>query len=46
MGSGFFLPVPLDSWGKVCVYKIPGEKGELNLVSYGKDGQPGRAGKV
>jgi general secretion pathway protein G len=33
--------VPLDPWGKPYVYKMPGEKGEFDLLSYGKDGQPG-----
>ena len=33
--------VPLDPWGKPYLYKAPGEKGDFDLVSYGKDGQPG-----
>ena len=38
--------VPLDPWGKPYVYKMPGEKGaDFDLVSYGKDGQPGGAGE-
>ena len=37
--------VPLDPWGKPYVYKIPGEKGDFDLVSYGKDGQPGGSGE-
>ena len=37
--------VPLDPWGKPYVYKIPGEKYEYDLVSYGKDGRPGGAGE-
>jgi general secretion pathway protein G len=36
--------VPLDPWSKPYVYKIPGEKHEFDLVSYGKDGQPGGTG--
>jgi general secretion pathway protein G len=27
------------------VYKLPGEKGEFDLLSYGKDGQPGGTGE-
>ncbi|HYN13845.1 MAG TPA: type II secretion system major pseudopilin GspG [Burkholderiales bacterium] len=38
--------VPLDPWGKPYVYKIPGEKHEFDLVSYGKDGQPGGSGEA
>lgn len=37
--------VPLDPWGKPYLYKIPGEKGDYDLVSYGKDSQPGGAGE-
>lgn len=37
--------VPLDPWGKPYMYKVPGEKGiDFDLVSYGKDGQPGGSG--
>src|SRR5690242_14995390 len=38
--------VPLDPWGKPYVYKMPGEKGaDFDLLSYGKDGQPGGSGE-
>ena len=33
--------VPLDPWGKAYNYKSPGEHGEFDLWSFGKDGQPG-----
>lgn len=33
--------VPADPWGNPYVYKQPGEHGEIDLISYGKDGQPG-----
>ncbi len=33
--------VPLDPWGKAYQYKSPGEHGEYDLFSLGKDGQPG-----
>src|SRR6266851_5429912 len=35
----------LDPWGKPYVYKMPGEKGDFDLLSYGKDGQPGGTGE-
>jgi general secretion pathway protein G len=35
--------VPMDPWGNAYVYRIPGQHGELDLISYGKDGQPGGA---
>ena len=38
--------LPLDPWGRAYAYKIPGEKGEYDLVSLGKDGAPGGAGEA
>ena len=36
--------VPDDPWGKPYIYKQPGEHGEFDLSSLGKDGQPGGSG--
>lgn len=36
--------VPLDPWGRAYQYKSPGDHGEYDLYSFGKDGQPGGAG--
>lgn len=33
--------VPPDPWGLAYAYKLPGEHGEIDIISYGKDGQPG-----
>ncbi len=33
--------VPADPWGNPYVYRIPGEHGEYDLLSYGRDGKPG-----
>lgn len=38
--------VPQDPWGNPYVYKIPGEHSEYDLLSYGKDGQPGGEGEA
>lgn len=38
--------LPLDPWGRAFVYKVPGEKSEYDLVSYGKDGTPGGTGEA
>jgi general secretion pathway protein G len=38
--------VPGDPWGNPYVYRIPGQHGEYDLVSYGKDGQPGGTGEA
>lgn len=35
--------VPADPWGRAYVYKSPGETGEFDLLSYGKDGAQGGA---
>jgi len=45
--SGPYLrkQVPLDPWGKPYAYRVPGEKGDFDLISYGKDGAPGGAGE-
>ncbi len=37
--------VPLDPWGKPYQYRSPGEKGEFDLYSFGKDGQAGGDGE-
>ena len=33
--------VPADPWGHPYVYRSPGEKGDYDVISYAKDGQPG-----
>ena len=38
--------IPLDPWGNPYIYKFPGEHGEYDLISYGKDGQPGGEGEA
>jgi general secretion pathway protein G len=38
--------VPLDPWGNAYLYKLPGEHGEFDLYSLGKDGQPGGEGEA
>lgn len=36
--------VPPDPWGQPYQYRSPGSKGEYEIVSLGKDGQPGGTG--
>lgn len=38
--------VPLDPWSHPYVYRAPGAKSEYDLISYGKDGQPGGTGEA
>jgi general secretion pathway protein G len=37
--------VPPDPWGRSYNYRSPGEHGDFDLYSYGKDGQPGGTGE-
>ncbi|MDF3935207.1 type II secretion system major pseudopilin GspG [Pseudomonas citronellolis] len=37
--------VPQDPWGRDYLYRSPGENGDYDLVSMGKDGQPGGEGE-
>ena len=43
--GGYIPKVPVDPWGKPFVYLSPGTHGELDLVSYGAEGEPGGEGK-
>jgi general secretion pathway protein G len=36
--------VPPDPWGKPYIYRAPGTKNDYELLSYGKDSQPGGSG--
>ena len=36
--------VPPDPWGRPYVYRSPGEHGEYDLYTLGRDGQPGGSG--
>ena len=33
--------VPMDPWGRAYIYRAPGQGGEFDLLSVGKDGQLG-----
>ena len=37
--------IPQDPWGHPYQYRSPGAKGEYEIVSTGKDGQPGGTGE-
>jgi general secretion pathway protein G len=36
---------PPDPWGRPYLYRVPGEHGEYDLYSLGKDGRPGGSGE-
>lgn len=37
--------VPVDPWGKAYLYQAPGQSGDFDLVSFGRDGRPGGSGE-
>ena len=37
--------VPLDPWKHPYVYVSPGTHGDVDIISYGKDGRPGGSGE-
>lgn len=37
--------VPADPWGRPYLYKQPGEHGDFDLYSYGRDGRAGGSGE-
>lgn len=37
--------VPLDPWGQPYRYKSPGDHGEFDVSSHGRDGAPGGSGE-
>ena len=45
--SGPYLKktAPSDPWGRPYIYRVPGQKGEFDLFSYGRDGKPGGTGE-
>ncbi len=45
--QGPYLPkeIPVDPWGRPYIYKSPGEHGDYDLVSYGRDGVQGGEGE-
>ncbi|MGA8148524.1 MAG: type II secretion system major pseudopilin GspG [Gallionellaceae bacterium] len=37
----YLKKIPLDPWGHPYQYRNPGSQGGMDIISYGKDGQPG-----
>jgi general secretion pathway protein G len=42
--SGYLDKVPKDPWGNNYQYLNPGVRGEIDVLSYGRDGAPGGEG--
>lgn len=37
--------LPNDPWGRAYVYRVPGQNGDYEIFSYGRDGKPGGSGE-
>ena len=37
--------VPMDPWGNAYAYKYPGERGEIDIYTYGQNAAPGGDGE-
>lgn len=37
---------PVDPWGQPYIYRSPGTRGDYEIISLGKDGQPGGEGEA
>lgn len=44
LGPYLTKAVPMDPWGQPYVYRLPGTRGDYDLLSHGKDGQSGGQG--
>ena len=44
-GEGYLKKEPIDPWGKPYQYLSPGEHGEFDLFSLGRDNRPGGEGE-
>ncbi len=42
--GGYLKKVPLDPWGYEYVFLSPGVNGDVDIISYGADGEPGGEG--
>ncbi|HUR38148.1 MAG TPA: type II secretion system protein GspG [Planctomycetota bacterium] len=42
---GYLQELPVDEWGRRFLYRVPGERGPFDLVSWGRDGKPGGDGE-
>jgi len=39
--GGYIKKMSLDPWGNAYVYRNPGEQGQIDIYSFGADGEPG-----
>ena len=41
---GYLEEIPHDGWERPFTYRLPGERGPFDLISWGEDGKPGGEG--
>ena len=44
--GGYMKKVPLDPWGNPYIYRSPGEKGAIDIISTGPDGEEGTGNNI
>lgn len=42
--KAYLKSLPIDPWGRPYLYLNPGEHGDIDIFTYGADGQPGGTG--
>ena len=44
--GGYLRRVPLDPWGNPFIYRSPGERGAIDIISTGPDGEEGTGNNI
>lgn len=43
--GGYMKRLPIDPWGREYVYRYPGVEGAYDILTFGRDGNPGGDGE-
>ena len=44
--GGYMKKIPMDPWGNPFIYRSPGEKGTIDIISCGPDGDEGTGNNI
>jgi general secretion pathway protein G len=44
--GGYLKKIPVDPWGNPFIYRNPGEKGTIDIISTGADGEEGTGNNI
>ena len=44
--GGYMKKIPMDPWGNPFIYRSPGEKGVIDIISCGPDGDEGTGNNI